>query len=376
MKENKIRVLHILDELNTGGAEKIVVTYFKYIDKNKFQWDFVITRYEDENKRGMLESLVEKLGGNIYRVHRKRENYIKNILDINKIIKNGNYDIVHSHLDELSTFYLLSAKKNGVKVRICHSHLAGAKRGTAVEILCKLLKPLMNRVVTDKFACGIEAAKSLWGKENVDSGNVFIMNNAIETEEFKYKTEIRTQIRKELNVENNILFGTVGRLSYQKNTEFIIEIFKQIYILNKKAKLLLVGDGEKEKLLKSKVMEYGLNENVIFIKRREDINKIMMALDAFLLPSRYEGLPIVMVEAQCTGLDCFVSNCITKEIEINPNVYYLSLNESSEFWAEFVLNNMNKFERSKGYKNIEKAGYEISLATKCLQDYYEKALEK
>ena len=371
----KIRVLHILDELDTGGAEKIVVDYFKNVDREKFQWDFIITKYDDPNKVGLLEKVVCQLGGNIYKVTRKRVNYMKNIAETNEIIKNGNYDIVHSHLDELSAFYLMSAKKYKVPVRICHSHLAGTSRGRLVEILCKILKPLLYFSVTNKFACGVEAGKTLWGIKAVEKGDVYIMHNAIDIDKFVFNKAIRKEKRKELNVDDKIVVGSVGRLSYQKNPEKIIDIFKKYHEAQKSSVLLMIGIGDKLEELKKIVKNYNIEDSVLFLSRRTDINELMMAMDFFLLPSRFEGLPIVLVEAQCTGLTCIVSNKITKEIKINDNLFFMDISSKSDEWIKY-MNLDSAIIREDAYIKVESFGYEINNETVKLEEYYMKALMK
>lgn len=376
----KIRVLHILDELNTGGAERIVVSYFLNIDRDKFQWDFIITKYEDSQKKGILEETVETYGGHIYRVTRKRENYFKNIREIDRIIKLGNYDIVHSHLDELSAFYLASAKRYKVPVRICHSHLSGSKRGLYIEILCKILRPLMFICSTDKFACGKDAGIALWGKKYVENHDVYIMKNAINVDKFKFNGETRAIKRKELGIEHGLLVGSVGRLSYQKNSSFLIPIFRDIIKFIPEAELVIVGEGELELEIRRLVQIYGLENRVHLLGARTDVNELMMAMDIFLLPSRFEGLPIVLVEAQCSGLCCLISDSITKEIKINDNVIYCSLKQNSEQWALeatklFQKNSFNT-NRKDSYINIKNNGFEIKSAAYQLEKYYINALEK
>lgn len=367
----KIRVLHILDELNTGGAERIVFSYYQHIDLNKFQWDFVMTRYENPNKKGILEDKIESMGGHIYRVHRKRENYLANICEVDEIIKRGNYDIVHSHLDELSTFYLMSAKHYKVPVRICHSHLAGTDRGRGVELLCKFLKPCMKVVTTDKFACGNDAGIELWGKSAVDNGEVHVMKNAIETKKFIYNKHTKKEKRKELGLNNDsIVLGSVGRLSYQKNSDFIVDVFNEYHKIVKNSVLILIGVGDYVDKVKEKIELYNLKDSIKLLGERTDVNELMMAMDIFLLPSRFEGLPIVLVEAQCTGLNCFISDTITNEIRLSDRVQYISLDKSAKEWA----NSINKCkiidDRENEFNRIIEEGYEISSATIDLEEYY------
>lgn len=372
----KIRVLHILDELNTGGAERIVTSYFKFMDRSLFTWEFVVTRYSDKDKVGLLEPTVLGLGGKIYYVPRKRENYLANIAAIDKIIANGNYDIVHSHLDELSAIYLLSAKIHHVPVRICHSHLSGTDRGRGVELLCKLFRPLMFAVTTDKFACGIDAGKALWGKKCMENNDVHIMNNAIEVNKFAFKEEIRKKKRDELGLQKNTVLGSVGRLSYQKNPEFILKTFNNYHNLNRNSTLLLIGEGDKKEELQEYIDKYNLNDSVILLGRREDVNELMMAMDIFLLPSRFEGLPIVLVEAQCSGLPCFVSDNITKEIAISQNIFYLSLTKSPKAWANYIYKKFKMNDRLTGLKLVEEANYDIKKEALVLQNYYREAVKR
>lgn len=366
----QLRVLHILDELNTGGAERIVVSYFQNIHREQFQWDFIITQQADHTKRGLLEPTVEQLGGRIYRVPRKRENYLRNITETAKIIKNGHYDIVHSHLDELSAFYLASARQAGVPLRICHSHLAGASRGRMVEMLCKGLKPLLEHVVTDRFACGLDAGKSLWGEKAVESGSVYIMKNAIASDRFRFQREIRDRVRREMHLENHWVVGTVGRLSYQKNSLFLIDIMKNLIQVRPDAVLLVVGEGDLLEEMQWRVKAYDLPDHVRFLGGRSDVHELMMAMDVFLLPSRFEGLPIVLVEAQCSGLPCIISDTITQEVIVTQQVYTVSINAAPDRWAEVTAGADTGSDRQEGYERINEHGYDILQAARALESHY------
>lgn len=370
----KIRVLHILDELNTGGAEQIVYTYFLNIDKNKYQWDFVVMNIPDKPE-GRLESKVKERGAVVYKVTKKKESLRKNINEIDKIIRHGRYDIVHSHLYEVSAFYLFSAWKYKVPVRIAHSHAAGERRGWRADLLRLCLKPLLYCVTNGKAACGKKAAISLWGH----CSGVKIINNAINVDDFKYNEYFRSELRKELLIsESTTVIGTVGRMCYQKNSEFIIDIFYEYKKLNVNSKLLFIGEGENEESVKKRVEKYNLNSDVIFFGRRNDVNKLMNIMDCFLLPSRYEGLPIVAIEAQCNGLSCFVSDSVTSEICLSNNVNMISISKSASYWAENIFDflKQNIFNRELGEKIVIDAGYEIQSQTRLLLNYYESLLNK
>lgn len=373
--EEKIRVLHILDELNTGGAEKIVISYLENMDINLFQCDFIITE-PPGNEKGLLEEQARLLGGRVIKVPRKRKNYAGHLLSVRKIVKSGDYKIIHSHLDELSALYLFFGWMYGVKVRIGHGHLAGADRGRGVELLCGLLRPLLKLTATDWFACGKDAGIALWGKKASVHNKIHIMHNAIDTRRYGFCEETRNRVRNTLNIQNLTILGSVGRLSYQKNSEFLIEIMKEYCKLDENSRLLIIGVGDLEQSLRELAEKYDISSKVIFLGGRGDVNELMMAMDVFILPSRFEGLPIVLVEAQCTGLSCVVSDKVTNEIEINSNVQYFPLQCSAMQWAELIYQKIisTKFDRRKGQQVIAGAGYEISREAKKLESFYINAV--
>lgn len=372
---NKIRVLHILDELNTGGAEQIIFSYLQNIDRNKYQWDFIVMNIPGKPD-GRLEQKVRELGCNIYKVTKKRDNLIKNIKEVDRIISSGRYDIVHSHLYEVSAFYLLSAKIHNVPVRIAHSHSANEKRGFKVDILRLLLKPFLRFAANSYAACGIEAAKSLWGERLYELGKVKIIHNAIDTTKFQFKEETRKIIKRKLNLEGYKVVGTVGRFSLQKNPVFNIEVFNEIYKRDNRTRLVIVGEGELKNEIESKIKEYSLENSVLLLGRRNDVYDILNCFDVFLLPSLWEGLPLVLVEAQCNGLPCIVSDSVTKEVTFSNNVKYLSLKSSVIEWADNVIEMFNYREvDSKTAKDrVISEGYDIVNEAIELDNYYTELL--
>ncbi len=369
-----IRVLHILDELNTGGAENIVVSYLSNIDRTNFHWDFVCMNIPGK-KNGRLEKVIEDFGCNIYKVTKKQKNIFKNWFEIDKIIKNGNYDIVHSHLYEISAIYLLSARCHGVPVRIAHSHSSNENRGLKVDLLRLLLKPLLNSVVTTKCACGIDAGISLWGKKEIEK--VTIINNAINTSDFKYSDETNKKFRQLLNIKDDtIVLGSVGRLQKQKNSNFLIDIFYEFRKLNSNSVLILVGEGEDEDKVKNNIINKGLTDNVLMLGRRNDVNDILNVFDHFILPSLYEGLPIVSIEAQCNGIKCWISDTITDEMCLSEDIKRIPLSKGPEYWAKLIncseINSKGKRENS--HLLVARSGYEISSEAKKLEIFYKKEL--
>lgn len=372
---SKIRVLHILDELNTGGAEQVVFSYLQNIDKKKYQWDFIIMNIPGKPD-GRLEEKVRKLGCNVYKVTKKRDNLIKNIIEVDKIISLGHYDIVHSHLYEVSAFYLLSAKIHKVPVRIAHNHSSNQTRGIKVDLLRHILKPILKYVANAYVACGIDAATSLWGNRLYESGKVKIIYNAIDTTKFQYKDDVRRQIKSKLKIDGCKVIGTVGRFSIEKNSAFNIEIFKEIHKRDSRTRLVIVGEGELKNEIEYKIKEYSLENSVMLLGRRNDVYDLLNCFDVFLLPSLSEGLPIVLVEAQCNGLPCVVSDSVTKEVAFSNNVRYLSLKSSAIEWADNVIEmfNYREIDSKIAKDRVISNGYDIVDAANELDNFYTELL--
>ena len=362
-----IRVLQVVSSLEgCGGVQMLLKNYYKYMDRNEIKFDFIV---HGENI-GELEKYFKDNGSNIFHITPKSESLYKNLKEMNSIIKKGNYDIVHAHQDIMSIFPMYFAKKSKVKMRIAHSHLAIENQKLIRKLVDKVLKRLLKIYSTEWWACGKEAGKCLWGEKAVETGKVYIMNNAIEIEKFKFDLNIRSKIRKELNLCNKFVIGHIGRFTYQKNHELVIEIFNEVYKTNQDAILLLIGTGELEERIKEQVERLKLSNAVVFLGVRSDIENIMQAMDILLLPSRYEGLPVVLVEAQTSGLRSFVSNKITKEIKITDKVEYMNLYDKPKQWANKILSYNRPYERNNDSNMIREYGFDIITQAKELESIY------
>lgn len=238
------------------------------------------------------------------------------------------YQIVHSHIDAMSYLPLLAAKKSGVPVRIAHSHSTSIDRDFKY-LLKQCFRASLNRVATDCLACGKAAGRFLFGNRSFQ-----IIPNAIEADKFLYNPELRAQKRKELNIEQNFVVGHVGRFCYPKNHTFLIEIFEQIHKLDENAVLLLVGEGEKMEEIRQLVCQMGLDKNVKFLGNRNDVNELYQAMDVFVMPSLFEGVPLTGVEAQFSDLPCLFSDSVPQEVSFGRNCYFLSLGDGTGKWAE------------------------------------------
>ena len=287
-----------------GGVESVIMNYYKNIDKSKFQFDFVC----DNDSTNIPYDEIEKLGGRVILVppYQKVFKYHK---ELKRIFKENKYKIVHSHINTLSVFPLFAAKCAGVKVRIAHSHSTTNKKEWKKNLLKIALRPFSKVFATNYMCCSELAGRWLFGDKEYDKGNVYLLNNAIDLDKFKFDKKIRNKKRKELNVSDDMLvIGHIGRFVEQKNHRFLIDIFNEIYKKNNKSILLLAGQGPLVEGIKEKVDKLGLIDNVLFLGQRNDASELYQAFDVFLLPSLYEGLPVVGVEAQAAGNLCYLSN--------------------------------------------------------------------
>lgn len=365
-----MKVLHITSELDGGGVERLLYDYCSRMIPH-IEFDFVVT----SKTKGILEQPLIDLGCQVFHISSFRDGINKHNKQILDIIINGKYDIVHDHSGFKAFFNLYLAKKCDVKTRIAHSHQAYMVENMFGKLIRKTVTPLTKLIATDLFACGIDAATWMWGEKLYNCGKVRIMTNAINVPVFKYSELTRSEMRKALNLTNKFVVGNVARFSYQKNHDFLIDIFAAIKHSNKDAVLLLIGGGELESSIRTKVQALGLNDCVLFLGVRDDVPQLMSAMDAFVLPSRFEGLPVTLVEAQAASLPCYVSDSITKEISITKFIEYIPLSYSVDMWAEKILATSSE-PRSDNSEVISRSGYDIEIESKKMQEWYMSAIKR
>lgn len=355
-----MKILHILPELDGGGIERILYDYCSRMILD-VQFDFVVT----SKREGILEEPLKKLGCRIYHVARMRENFELYLKQLDTIFRNGKYDIVHSHIGYKSFLALYYAKKYGVTVKIAHSHTCNVPETKKEKCDRLIFASLTKYMATDLFACSHSAAKWMWHND------CYIMNNAINTTQFAFSKEKRTTIRKAFGIEDKFVIGNVARFSWEKNHEFLINIFAEIKKLRDNAVLMLVGRGDLEEIITKQVKELGLEKDVLFLGVRNDVPDLLNAIDVFLLPSKHEGVPVTLVEAQANGLPMFVSDTVTKEIKLADNVAYLSLSDTATTWAKTIVEANNQ-RNENGIETVVSNGYDIEAeAEKMKQKYYE-----
>lgn len=368
----KKRILQVFGEpLSNGGQESFIMNMYRNIDRDKIQFDFYTPFYCDNEK---LKQEIEELGGKIYASGGKfiekasKKDFIKNLTSF---LTHNKYEIIHIHSG--STFSLVYgakiAKKSGAKKVIIHSHCGGFDN-LKYKITKIVLKRDMLKYPTNYWACSNLAAKWKFPKEIIENKEYKILKNAIDTSKIYYSEEIREKMRKKMNLEDKFVVGHIGRFSLQKNHEFLIEIFKEIQNIKSNSELLLVGTGELQENIKQKVKEYGIESHVKFLGIRKDINELLNAMDAFILPSFFEGLPVVGIEAQSTGLNVFTSDLVTKELPIEELSHYYPLNIGAKQWANNIINESKNVDRYNTTNQIIKSGYDVKNAAKIMQEYY------
>lgn len=363
MEKEVIRVLHFVPNLNNGGTETFIMNIYRNIDRTKIQFDFVV----HTSQKGVFEEEITQLGGKIYRLPIKDDkNFFKYSKKLKELFKNNKYKVIHVAIPSIGFIPLKVAKKMGIKVRIAHSHSASHDnnlRGYIKNITSKFMKYYSNV----NFACSEKAGKYLFGNKPFK-----IIHNAVNVSKYLYNKEDRKQIRNEFNInDNQYLLGHIGRLSIEKNQKFLINIINKMKE-NEEFILMLVGSGQDEKDLKEMVSKLNLNDRVIFTGNRKDAHVFYKAFDCFLLPSLYEGLPTVAVEAQISGLNCILSDTITTEVALSNKVVFLKLEE--KLWVNEILKKKNTKNRNINENDFN--DYNILQEAKRLQDIYIKECDK
>ena len=284
--DKKIIVAHIMGKWNGGGVESVVMNYYMNIDRNKIQFHFLC----DEDSTDISYEEIEKLGGKVIVIppYQKLFKYQK---ELYRIFKENNYKIIHSHINALSVFPLRIAKKAGVPIRIAHSHSTSNKKEWKKNILKMILRPFSKLYANNYFACTEYAGKWLFGEKVVERKELNVINNAIDLKKFEFNENTREDLRKELGIKEDVLvIGHVGRFMKQKNHEFLIDVFEKAIKQDDNIYLILVGQGPLEDKIKEMAKEKGIEDKILFLGQRNDVNKLYQAMDIFVLPSLYEGL--------------------------------------------------------------------------------------
>lgn len=372
------RILHVLGGTGLGGAESRIMDLYRQMDKTEIQFDFLvhssaIKRAGDDTsvrKPQFYDEEIRKMGGHIYVLPKfKVYNYFTYRNAVRAFFaRHHEFRVVHGHMTSTASIYLPIAKRAGVPVTVAHSRNAGVEKGLK-GVATRLLRKNLYKIADYCFACSKLAGIDVFGKKWVDAGNVKIIHNAIDAQKFTYQPEKRDRIRKQLQIEDQLVIGHVGRFDAQKNHPYLIEIFAKLCALQDDAVLLLLGEGPGKEKAERQCEQLGIKERVLFLGNQRQPEDYYQAFDFFLLPSLYEGLPGVLVEAQAAGLYCLVSDKVTKEAQVTELVTYLDIEGPAKVWAEEILAHMD-YERKNTYRKMVESGFDVKTQAEGYRNFY------
>ena len=365
-----VRVLQICASLSrSGGVHTVLKNYYTHMDQKEYIWDFIVMGTDV----GELEEWFESRGSRVYHVTPRSVSFKKNTQELKQFIKKGNYDVVHCHQDYKSLIAIIIAKLYGVKTRIVHCHQAFPKESAKNRIIRSLSTLLLKCFANVFIGCGKDAARWLYGERMVKTGKVVVLNNAVDLEKYAFSDERRRQIRSDLGIDHKLVVGNVARFTYQKNHKLLMDIFAEFHAQNTQSVLLLAGDGELMDETQVYCEQLGISDSGRFLGVRSDIGGLLSAMDIFLLPSRFEGLALIMIEAQANGIPAICSPFVTKELGLQRNVLSVQKNdyENTEAWCSMVEKALD-IGRLEDVTILTQAGFDISREAKKLEKIYGK----
>lgn len=362
--EDRIRVLHVVGQLDRGGTETLLMNMLRVLDRSRFQFDFV----EQTQKRCDYDDEIEALGGRLYRCPTI---YLKSLSSYRSwwrdfFLAHPEYRIVHGHSRGSAPIYLREANR-AERITIMHCHSVSFDEGRLPGPIRYVWQIPLRWIADYNFACSRGAGVSQFGR----NGRFEIIKNGIIPELYAWDPEIRAKVRKELGVKDSLVLGNVARIEKQKNHGFLLQIFQEIKRIHPNSKLLIAGKGSKEAEIRAKAAEYGVLEDVIFVGARDDVYNYYQAMDVFVLPSLFEGFPLVLVEAQSSGVPCFVSDTVTQEAAVTDLVRFLPLSMPPGQWAEEILSGASSGAGRRDRRDeIIRAGYDIRSTVDRLCVFY------
>lgn len=355
-----IRVLHIVTYMGRGGLETMIMNYYRHMNRSRVQFDFLVHRDFEAD----YEAEIRELGGRIYRLPPMNPfspDYLGKLDAF--FAEHREYRIVHCHLDCMAGIPLRAAKKYGVPVRIAHAHSNSQTKDAKYPVKL-FFKRDIPKYATDLLACSRSAGGWMFGRDDF-----LVMNNAIDAAQYAHCPETEARVREELGIPADALVvGHVGRIDPPKNHEFLLRVFAK---LPENARLLLVGDGQLRQAAEKQAHELGVADRVIFTGIRKDVPRLLQAMDVFVFPSIYEGLPVSVIEAQAAGLPCLISDRVPIECKKTDLVRQIPLDAGTEVWAEAVLE-ASRLDKTDTSGQIREAGFDIVRNARWLREFYEK----
>lgn len=344
----------------------MVMNYYRNIDRSKVQFDFLVHR----DQRGAYDDEIESLGGKIYRLPRLNPWSRNYRVALNRFFEeHTEYRIVHVHQDCMSSVILKVAEHHHIPVRIAHSHSTSQDKNIKYPVKI-WYKRSISKCATDLFACGKDAGDWMFAGAPYQ-----IVHNAIDVASYIYDPAKQERIRAQIGVTNHFVVGHVGRFNHPKNHPFLLKIFTALLKQKSDAILVLVGGGDDMPKIQKKAQMLGIADHVRFLGTRSDVGDLMQAMDVFVFPSLYEGLPVTMVEAQASGLPCIVSDTIPPEAYLTDLIFPKKLSASPEEWADAILEKRNT-PRTDRSAEIAAHGFDITTEAVKLQEFYLSAYEQ
>ena len=381
-----VRVLHVLGNTNLGGAESRIMDLYRHTDRNRVQFDFLVHSGEE----GFFEKEIRELGGRIFRVPRFR---IYNYFSYRKALKeffqkHHEFALVQGHMTSTAAIYLPIAKKAGVKKTAAHARSAGVDKG-----LKGTMTRFLRRNLADKadylFTCSELAGISVYGEKAVQEGKTIFIPNAIDCAGFTFDPEKRKKMREELGLADALIIGHVGRFHYAKNHEYLLRVFAELCRMSagagdstaetgadQKYHLILLGEGPLMEDTRKLAEELGVADRVHFLGNHKNIADYYQAMDYFVYPSRYEGMPGTIVEAQASGLPCLMSDTICREVIVTELVETMSIEKEPKVWAEVLQRRMDALvskqeNREKYAAKMAAAGFDVQAQAERMMRFYE-----
>lgn len=363
-----VHVLHVLGGVGLGGAESRIMDLYRQMDREEIQFDFLVHR--NDGKPQFYDEEIQSMGGHIYALPKFK---VYNYFSYRKAVKDffaahREFRVVQGHMTSTAGIYLPIAKKAGVPVTVAHARNAGVvkgPKGLATRFFRRGLAEKADRC----FACSVLAGRDVFGEEAMQAGKVKVIYNAIDVGRFTYNEKVRQETRTELGIGGELVLGHVGRFEYQKNHPYLLDVFAAVCKERPDARLLLLGDGEDRPAMEEKCRQLGIAGQVRFLGNRRDAQRFYQAMDVFLLPSFFEGLPGVLVEAQAAGLRCLVSDTVTREAQATDLVTYLSIEEPPARWAAEVLKQADATRRDTA-QELRAAGFDVRTQAERYRRFY------
>lgn len=362
-----------INKCDSGGQKSVIMSYLRNINSKEISFDLIV----DSDSNSIPFKEVELLGGRVH-VIPPYQKIFKHLIALRKLCKENKYDVFYAANNTMNLFPMFVAWLVGIKVRVSESLTTASKLEKKKTIMKNILKRFSHWFCNYYMANGIESAEYQFGKKFVSKGKVAIFLNPVDAEKNDFDPELRRQTREKFGWDDKVVYGTIARFERQKNPLFLLEVMNEIRYIDPKAHFVIIGMGSLESEMLKKIEKLGLKDYVSWLGRREDIRQFYNAYDAFLLPSLYEGFPVVGVESQASGLPVFFSDAVTREAAIEEIGHFIELSKSAKEWADIIVpRTRNAMQNRRGRKDyLKQNGFDAASETKRLIAYFENAIQE